>query len=138
MAFNYNMSFIYDILKENEACRIVFGSDSSLVFKKRGECLVEILNLGSEMSINIEHVDGDKICRMNIEVKTGESEMYAYDSVTNEESFGKVNNKIRNNILKITKEMYEKKIKIYKIESGILSSEYFEFVADDGCVFKNN
>lgn len=137
MSFNYNMSFICDILEENNACRIVFGSDSSLIFQKRGECFVEILNLGCYVSINIEHVDGDKIFRMNIDVKTGESEMYAYDRALDKESSGKMNTKFRNDILKITKKMYEHRTKIYKTESGMLSSEYFEFIADDGRIFSN-
>lgn len=132
MSFNYNMSFICDIFNKYKACRIVFGSDSSLVFKKKGMCLVELLNLtglGGHISINIEHVDGDKICRLNINTKTGETEMYTYDAATDEESFGKISNKVRDNMLKTAKALYERRTGVYKVENTI-DSGHLKFVRD--------
>ena len=136
MSFNYNISFIFDVFNANNASRVVFGSDSRLIFKKSGECLVDFLYLGRYVSINVEHVDGDKICRLNVDTKTGKAEIYTYDAVTDDESSGMINNKVRDSILKTAKVLYERRSKIYKIENNI-SSEYLEFVADDGRVFKN-
>ena len=126
LTFNYNMSYIVDMIKEN-GNRFVFESDSSIVFKKRGSCLVQILYLGKYTAINIEHIEGDKICRLNIDNKTGKTEMYAYDAEAGEEVDGILSDKDRNDLLKKTKLLYEKKVFIRTVgTSEFLSSVIFE------------
>lgn len=99
------------------ACRILFGSRSNIIFNKSGECLVELLSLPDVIGVNIEHVDGDKICRINIYRGKGKITAYFYDDVTGEETEGLLDDRIAKNMLEILKELYNKKLKIYAAES---------------------
>lgn len=110
LSFNYNISFIYDAINK-EGGNFVFESDSSIVFKKRGSCLVQFLYLGRYAGINIEHVDGDKIMRLDIDTKTGETLMHAYDAETDIETEGKLSSRDRDDILKKANLLYERRVK---------------------------
>lgn len=137
MSFNYNMSYIADILNENNALRVVFESYSSVIFEKSYPCFVEILSVGKSISINIESVGGDKICRLNIDIETRKSNIYCYDRTTDVEEHGKIDEKLRNKILKATKIMYANKTKILKIDKNLSDYKYLEFVANDGTIYRH-
>ena len=130
--FGNKISFLNEAFSKHNACRILFGSHSNIIFNKSGECLVELLSLPEVIGVNIEHVDGDKICRMSIYRRKGKISAYFYDDVTGEETEGLLNDKMANNLLKIVRDLYDRKINIYAAESD------FSNVHPETLVFRFN